>query len=194
VDICVVGAGYVGLVTSACLAYLGNHVIAVDANEERLASLRAGRTPFFEPKLDEFLKETISSGFLEFSNSIEQAVIKSQVIFIAVGTPPMPNGESDLSQVMAVARAIGGALDSSKRRVIVNKSTVPVGSGNWVEMLVNQGVQSCNRCLHGRRALICHLFLLSVIQNFCVKAVPSPILFIPIALLSAHPTIMPSMS
>jgi UDPglucose 6-dehydrogenase len=142
VDICVVGAGYVGLVTSACLAYLGNHVIAVDANQERLASLRAGQTPFFEPKLDEFLKETIGSGFLEFSENIEQAVVKSQVIFIAVGTPPMPNGEPDLSQVMAVARAIGGALDSSKRRVIVNKSTVPVGSGNWVEMLVNQGVQA----------------------------------------------------
>jgi UDPglucose 6-dehydrogenase len=142
VDICVVGAGYVGLVTSACLAYLGNHVIAVDANQERLASLRAGQTPFFEPLLDQFLKETIGSGFLEFSDSIEQAVVKSQVIFIAVGTPPMPNGEPDLSQVMAVARAIGGALDSTKRRVIVNKSTVPVGSGNWVDMLVNQGVQA----------------------------------------------------
>ncbi len=141
-DICVVGAGYVGLVTSACLAYLGNQVIAVDSNKGRLSDLRAGKTPFFEPGLDEFLKETIGSGFLTFSDSIEFGVAKSQVIYIAVGTPPMPNGEPDLSQVMAVARAIGGALDANKRRVIVNKSTVPVGSGNWVDMLVNQGVQS----------------------------------------------------
>lgn len=141
-EICVVGAGYVGLVTSACLAYLGNRVIAVDSNKERLTSLRSGKSPFFEPGLDDFLVDAIQSGNLEFSESIEQSVNKAQVIFIAVGTPPMPNGEPDLSQVMAVARAIGGALDSSKHRVIVNKSTVPVGSGNWVEMLVSQGVQA----------------------------------------------------
>ncbi|HEY9679605.1 MAG TPA: UDP-glucose/GDP-mannose dehydrogenase family protein [Drouetiella sp.] len=141
-DISVIGAGYVGLVTSACLAYLGNHVIAVDSNQEKLASLRQGRAPFFEPGLDEFLTEAINSGFLEFSDSIEQAVSKSQIIFIAVGTPPLSNGESDLSQVMNVARAIGRSLDSSRKRIIVNKSTVPVGSGNWVEMLVSQGVQS----------------------------------------------------
>ena len=141
-DICVIGAGYVGLVTSVCFAYLGNRVIAVDANPERIASLKKGISPFFEPGLNEFLTEGINSGFLEFGDSIETAVKKSQVIFIAVGTPPLPNGESDLSQVMSVARAIGGALDASKPRVVVNKSTVPVGSGNWVEMLVNQGLQA----------------------------------------------------
>jgi len=142
VDICVIGAGYVGLVTSVCFAYLGNRVVAVDANPERIASLKKGNAPFFEPGLNEFLTEGINSGFLEFTDNIESAVKKSQVIFIAVGTPPLPNGESDLSQVMAVARAIGGALDASKPRVVVNKSTVPVGSGNWVEMLVNQGLQA----------------------------------------------------
>ncbi len=141
-EICVIGAGYVGLVTSACLAYLGNRVVAVDSNKARLDSLRSGKSPFYEPGLDDFLADAIKSGNLEFSESIDTAVTKSQVIFIAVGTPPMPNGEPDLSQVMAVARAIGGALDSNKHRVIVNKSTVPVGSGNWVEMLVSQGVQS----------------------------------------------------
>lgn len=141
-DICVVGAGYVGLVTSACLAYLGNRVIAVDANQERLAVLRKGKAPFFEPGLDEFLEECNKSGFLEYSDSIENGVARSEVIFIAVGTPPLSNGESDLSQVMNVARAVGRALDSSRRRVIVNKSTVPVGSGNWVEMLVSQGVHT----------------------------------------------------
>jgi UDPglucose 6-dehydrogenase len=142
VDICVIGAGYVGLVTSVCFAYLGNRVVAVDANPERIASLKNGNAPFFEPGLNEFLTEGINSGFLEFTDNIERAVKKSQVIFIAVGTPPLPNGESDLSQVMAVARAIGGALDASRPRVVVNKSTVPVGSGNWVEMLVNQGLQA----------------------------------------------------
>lgn len=141
-DICVIGAGYVGLVTSACFAYLGNQVIAVDANQERLDCLRRGEVPFYEPGLDQFLKETISSGYLEFTDKLEAAVKKSQVIFIAVGTPPTSSGDSDLSQVMTVARAIGSALDSSKRRIVVNKSTVPVGSGNWVEMLVTQGVQS----------------------------------------------------
>ena len=141
-DICVIGAGYVGLVTSVCFAYLGNRVVAVDSNPERIASLKKGQAPFFEPGLNEFLTEGINSGFLEFTDNIESAVKKSQVIFIAVGTPPLPNGESDLSQVMAVARAIGGALDATKPRVVVNKSTVPVGSGNWVEMLVNQGLQA----------------------------------------------------
>lgn len=141
-DICVIGAGYVGLVTSACLAYLGNHVTAVEASSERLGSLKKGIVPFFEPGLQEFVKETIESGFLTFTDSLDGAVKKADVIFIAVGTPSLPNGEPDLSQVMVVARAIGGALDGSKRRIIVNKSTVPVGSGNWVEMLVSQGVQN----------------------------------------------------
>lgn len=142
VDICVIGAGYVGLVTSACLAYLGNHVTAVEANAEKLGSLKKGHVPFFEPGLQEFVKETSESGFLQFTDNLETAVKKADIIFIAVGTPSLPNGEPDLSQVMVVARAIGGALDGSKRRIIVNKSTVPVGSGNWVEMLVSQGVQN----------------------------------------------------
>jgi UDPglucose 6-dehydrogenase len=142
VDICVIGVGYVGLVTGTFLAYLGNNVIAVEANADRLNSLKNGVVPFFEPGLKEFLKENSVTGFLEFSDSIEYGVKKSQIVFIAVGTPPLASGEPDLSQVMGVARAIGNALDGSRRRIIVNKSTVPVGSGNWVEMLVHQGVQS----------------------------------------------------
>ncbi|MBP6746591.1 UDP-glucose/GDP-mannose dehydrogenase family protein [bacterium] len=141
-DICVIGAGYVGLVTSACLAYLGNHVTAVEANPERLGSLKSGLVPFFEPGLQDFVKETSESGFLNFSDNLEEAVKRAQIIFIAVGTPSLPNGEPDLSQVMVVARSIGSALDAKHRRIIVNKSTVPVGSGNWVEMLVSQGVQN----------------------------------------------------
>jgi len=141
-DICVIGAGYVGLVTSACFAHLGNNVTAVDANPERLACLNRGEVPFYEPGLNDFIKSSVSAGVLKFSDKLESAVKKAQVIFIAVGTPPAAAGDPDLSQVMNVAREIGRALDSSKHRIIVNKSTVPVGSGNWVEMLVAQGVES----------------------------------------------------
>ncbi len=141
-DICVVGAGYVGLVTSACLAYFGNQVTAVESNPLRLESLKQGDIPFFEPGLSDFVKSCIALGTLKFTDNLDEGVKASDVIFICVGTPPLANGESDLSQVMTVARGIGGALDNKRRRVIVNKSTVPVGSGNWVEMLVAQGVQS----------------------------------------------------
>lgn len=142
VDICVIGAGYVGLVTSACLAYLGNHVITVESDNSRLDSLKRGIVPIFEPGLDDLVKQCSEAGTLTFTNNLDDAVKKSQVIFIAVGTPPLPGGEPDLSQVMTVARAIGRTLDASRKRVIVNKSTVPVGSGNWVEMLVSQGLQT----------------------------------------------------
>ncbi|MBZ0184884.1 MAG: UDP-glucose/GDP-mannose dehydrogenase family protein [Candidatus Obscuribacterales bacterium] len=140
-EICVVGAGYVGLVTSACLAYLGNPVTAVESNPERFDKLKKGEVPFFEPGLQDCVSDCIKSKLLTFTDNLDKAVKKSQVVFIAVGTPSLASGESDLSQVMTVARAIGAALDTSIKRVIINKSTVPVGSGNWVEMLVNQGVQ-----------------------------------------------------
>jgi len=142
VDICVVGAGYVGLVTSACLAFLGNQVTAVEVNPGKLENLKKGDVPFFEPHLTDFVKNCLESGSLKFTADLDTGVKNAEVIFICVGTPPLANGESDLSQVMTVARGIGGALDNKRRRVIVNKSTVPVGSGNWVEMLVNQGVQT----------------------------------------------------
>jgi UDPglucose 6-dehydrogenase len=142
VDVCVIGAGYVGLVTGACLAYLGNQVIAVDADSTRIDRLKQGHLPFFEPGLPELVQNSVKAGRLDFSSDLAKAVKKSQVIFIAVGTPSLPNGEPDLSQVITVAKEIGAALDTDCRRIIVNKSTVPVGSGNWVEMLVAQGMQS----------------------------------------------------
>lgn len=140
-DVCVIGAGYVGLVTSACLAYFGNTVIAVDSDKPRIERLQSGSVPIYEPGLEDLVKDGLKSGFLKFSDDLAAAVKASTVIFIAVGTPSLADGEPDLSQVMNVARAIGSALDASRPRVIVNKSTVPVGSGNWVEMLVEQGLQ-----------------------------------------------------
>lgn len=142
VDVCVIGGGYVGLVTSCCLAYLGNQVTVVESNPARLDHLKKGVVPFFEPGLTHMMQELANSGLLEFTSSIETGVKKSDIIFIAVGTPSMPSGEPDLSQVVTVAKEIGGALDTSRARLIVNKSTVPVGSGNWVEMLVKQGIQA----------------------------------------------------
>lgn len=139
-EVCVIGAGYVGLVTSCALAYLGNNVTVVEANVAKLQQLQAGQVPFFEPGLAELMEEVAKSNRLQYSDSISKGVKTADIIFIAVGTPPQPSGEPDMSQVTTVARAIGAALDMDKKRVIVNKSTVPVGSGNWVEMLVQQGL------------------------------------------------------
>lgn len=141
IDICVVGAGYVGLVTGACLSYLGNHVTVVDSNVARIDELKKGKIPFFEPGLTELVENTISNNLLDFTDNLALAVKKSQIVYIAVGTPPLANGEPDLSQVISVASEIGASLDTACKRIIVNKSTVPVGSGNWVEMLVNQGLR-----------------------------------------------------
>lgn len=141
-DVCVIGAGYVGLVTSCALAYLGNKVTVVESNSAKLTQLKRGEVPFFEPGLKDMVQSLSGSGTIQFTESIDKGVKGADVIFIAVGTPSLPNGEPDLSQVVAVATSIGGALDTSRKRLIVNKSTVPVGSGNWVEMLVRQGLQA----------------------------------------------------
>lgn len=140
-DICVIGAGYVGLVTSCSLAHLGHRVVVVEADKNKLAKLKEGTVPFYEPGVADLLAQYGNSDQLRFSESISEGVRESEIIFIAVGTPSLPSGEPDMSAVVSVAKSIGAALDTSRRRLVVNKSTVPVGSGNWVEMLVNQGKQ-----------------------------------------------------
>ncbi len=141
-EVCVIGAGYVGLVTSCSLAHLGHKVVVVEADKNKLQTLKAGECPFYEPGVSELLKAGSKTELLTFVDSIADGVKNSEIIFICVGTPPLPSGEPDMSQVVSVAKSIGAALDSSRKRIIVNKSTVPVGSGNWVEMLVNQGIQA----------------------------------------------------
>ncbi len=140
-DVCVIGAGYVGLVTSCSLAHLGHKVVVVEADKNKLQLLESGECPFYEPGVSELLKSNFKSDLLTFTDNISDAVKKSEIIFICVGTPPLPSGEPDMSYVVAVAKSIGAALDSSRKRIVVNKSTVPVGSGNWVEMLINQGIE-----------------------------------------------------
>jgi UDPglucose 6-dehydrogenase len=137
--VCVIGTGYVGLVTGACLAHTGHHVICVDNNEEKVKLMKAGQSPIFEPGLSEIMQAALHTGNIEFTTDLRAGVEHGQVLFIAVGTPPLPTGESDTRYVEAVARGIGSHLKTDAYKVIVNKSTVPIGSGDWVRMLILDG-------------------------------------------------------
>ena len=136
--VCVIGTGYVGLVTGACLAHTGHHVICVDNNEEKVKLIQSGQSPIFEPGLSELIQSAIRAEQIEFTTDLAAGVAHGQVLFIAVGTPALPTGESDTRYVEAVARGVGSHLDGNYK-VIVNKSTVPIGSGDWVRMLVMDG-------------------------------------------------------
>jgi UDPglucose 6-dehydrogenase len=129
----------VGSVTGACLAYLGHHVTCVDTDESKIAKWQRGEPPIYEPCLAELV--TAAGDRIEFSTDLHPAVRASDVIFIAVGTPPCPDGSPDLTYLEAASRSIGAAMDESRFRVVVNKSTVPVGSGNLVEALVREGIE-----------------------------------------------------
>ncbi|MFZ1059557.1 MAG: UDP-glucose/GDP-mannose dehydrogenase family protein [Candidatus Rokuibacteriota bacterium] len=133
-NICVVGTGYVGLVTGAVFADLGNDVICVDNVREKIEGLKQGRMPIYEPGLEEMVARNVADGRLTFTTSLADGVKRSELIFIAVGTPRKTNGETDLSAVEDVARAIARSMDSYK--VIVNKSTVPVGTGDLVRQII----------------------------------------------------------
>ncbi|MBI2553113.1 MAG: UDP-glucose/GDP-mannose dehydrogenase family protein [Candidatus Rokubacteria bacterium] len=133
-NICVVGTGYVGLVTGAVFADLGNDVICVDKVREKIEGLKKGRMPIYEPGLEEMVARNVADGRLSFTTDLAEGVKKSELIFIAVGTPAKANGETDLSAVEEVARGIARAMDSY--RVIVNKSTVPVGTGDLVREII----------------------------------------------------------
>ena len=140
-NICVIGCGYVGLVTGAVFADLGNEVIGVDIDQSRVDTLNTGGCPIHEPRLPELLERNRQEGRLTFTTSIHEAVSKSEIIFICVGTPPAENGGTDLSHVEAAAIGIARAVNSYK--VIVNKSTVPVGTGDFVQEIIERnGVAS----------------------------------------------------
>jgi len=126
----VIGTGYVGLVTGACLAEVGNHVICVDKDERKIDALVAGDIPIFEPGLDSVVAGAVSSGRLEFTTDLAKGVAHGEILMIAVGTPPGEDGSADLSHVLAVASAIGQNID--EYRVVVTKSTVPVGTADKV--------------------------------------------------------------
>ncbi|HEY7601200.1 MAG TPA: UDP-glucose/GDP-mannose dehydrogenase family protein [Methylomirabilota bacterium] len=135
-NVAVVGTGYVGLVTGAVFADLGNDVVCVDKDVSKIEGLRAGQMPIYEPGLEELVAGNVADGRLTFSTDLADAVRRSDIIFIAVGTPPKASGESDLTAVEEVAHGIAQALDRYK--VIVNKSTVPVGTGDLVRNIIEK--------------------------------------------------------
>ena len=126
----IIGTGYVGLVTGTCFAEVGHHVICVDSDANKVEMLKRGGIPIYEPGLEELVKKNVASGRLSFTNSTAEGVEKSDVIFIAVPTPPQPDGSVDLSYIERVARDIAGAMTSYK--IVVDKSTVPVKTGDKV--------------------------------------------------------------
>ncbi|WP_375473635.1 UDP-glucose dehydrogenase family protein [uncultured Nostoc sp.] len=144
--VCVIGTGYVGLVTGACLAHIGHDVICVDNNEEKVKLMKSGQSPIFEPGLSEIMQSAIQAEKIHFTSDLAAGVSHGEILFIAVGTPPLPTGESDTRYVEAVARGIGENLNGGYK-VIVNKSTVPIGSGDWVRMLILDGVAERQKTL-----------------------------------------------
>ena len=139
-NIVIVGSGYVGLVTGACLAEKGHHVTYVDISESRIEGLKRGVVPIYEPGLDEIIDRNARVGRLEFTTSLPDAMKKAQVYCIAVGTPPDEDGSADLSHVLAVAREIGQHM--TERSVIINKSTVPVGTADRVRAARPLGIRA----------------------------------------------------
>ena len=144
-NVSIIGTGYVGLTTGACLAFLGHKVTCIDSDEKKIALLRAGKTPIYEPFLTELLADAQPN--LRFCTNYEGAVQDADVIFIAVGTPPSADGSPDLRYLSAAARGIGQHY-AGDFTVVVNKSTVPIGSGNWVDSLVRESYEQH----HGRKA------------------------------------------
>ena len=135
-NICVVGTGYVGLVTGAVFADLGNEVVCVDNLPDKIAALEAGRMPIYEPGLEEMVARSVTDGRLAFTTDLAAAVRRSVIVFITVGTPPRDDGRTDLAAVESVARGIAEAME--RYTVIVNKSTVPVGTGEFVREVIER--------------------------------------------------------
>ena len=144
--ITVVGTGYVGLVGAACLAEVGNHVLGLDVNAEKIRILKEGSIPIHEPGLLEIVRRNVENGRLSFTTNVEEAVGFGEVQFIAVGTPPDEDGSADLQYVTEAARNIGRFMNSAK--VIVDKSTVPIGTGDMVKAAVAEELKKRNVDIH----------------------------------------------
>ena len=141
-NVAILGTGYVGLTTGACLAYLGHQVTCVDPDERKIGALQRGEVPFYEPHLEDLLTEARPN--LRFTMDYSEAIPTAQVVFIAVGTPPGPGGAPDLRYLQAAAEGVGERL-GPHFTVVVNKSTVPIGSGNWVGALIRDAAEGQRR-------------------------------------------------
>ncbi len=135
-NITVIGVGYVGLVTGVCFADLGNRVVCVDINEQKIESLKQGVMPIYEPGLKELVERNVRAGRLSFTTSYAEGLKEAEFVFIAVGTPEGVDGEADLQYVRMAARSIAEVMDHPL--IIINKSTVPVGTGDWVAEIVRE--------------------------------------------------------
>ncbi len=135
-NIAMIGTGYVGLVTGTCFAQMGSKVTCVDIDEEKIKGLQSGILPIYEPGLQSLVAENLEQETLYFTTNLEKAVLSSDIVFIAVGTPPGEDGSADLSHVLAVARQIGRCIN--RYMVVVNKSTVPVGTADKVRMVIEE--------------------------------------------------------
>ncbi len=144
-NVSIIGTGYVGLTTGVCLAYLGHKVTCLDSDQRKIDTLQAGKTPIYEPYLTELMAEAKPN--LSFTTEYAKAIPHAEVIFIAVGTPPSPQGGPDLRYLRAAAEGIGEHFEG-EFMVAVNKSTVPIGSGNWVGALIRESYEKA----HGRKA------------------------------------------
>ena len=138
-SVAVIGTGYVGLTTAVCLAELGHQVTGVDIDAAKVASLRQGEPTIFEPGLKELMARTVGAGQLRFTTDYAEAIPGADFVFIAVGTPPGRRGEADLVYVKQAAKAIAGSM--KKTVTIVNKSTVPIGTGNIVARIVGESLK-----------------------------------------------------
>ena len=136
-NVVVVGTGYVGLVTGAVLSYIGHSVTCLDIDSAKVERLMQGKSPIYEPGLEEVMAVCLENKTLNFTSDYK-CVKEADFIFITVGTPSLREGGVDNSYLKAAAVEIGKNLDVDRLQVVINKSTVPVGSGNWVEMLVSQ--------------------------------------------------------
>ncbi len=142
-NITIIGTGYVGLVTGTCLADLGNHVLCLDVDPAKIALLQSGQVPIYEPGLSELVEANVEAGRLSFTTDVEASVAHGEVQFIAVGTPPDEDGSADLQYVLAAARAIGRHMDGFK--VVVDKSTVPVGTADRVSAAIREELAARGR-------------------------------------------------
>jgi len=134
--ICVIGTGYVGLVNGTCFADLGNNVVTVDINEQKIEDLKAGHMPIYEPGLEDLVKRNVRAGRLQFTTSYEEGLKDAKFVFICVGTPQGVDGEADLKYVRSAAETIAKKMDH--QLIVINKSTVPVGTGDWVTDIIKR--------------------------------------------------------
>ena len=139
-NIAVVGTGYVGLVTGTCFAEMGNQVICIDNNQQKVAQMQAGNIPIYEPELDVLFERNIKAGRLHFTTNLAEGIAQAEVIFLALPTPPGADGAADLSFVLGVAEELGKLITDFK--VIVDKSTVPVGTAEKVHAAIAKNART----------------------------------------------------